>query len=137
VQLCTPLAPGSHADLRRELPGVEIIQVVHVTGESAVATAVAVAPEVDGILLDSGSPAGPCPQLGGTGRPHDWLLSRRIRQAVDVPVYLAGGLRAENVAAAIALVRPYGVDVCTGVRTANRLDAEKLGAFMAAVRTTR
>ena len=89
----------------------------------------AVAPAVDGILLDSGNPSLPVKELGGKGRTHDWRLSRRIREAVDVPVFLAGGLHAGNVAEAIDRVGPFGVDVCSGVRTNGRLDEEKLAEF--------
>lgn len=122
--------------LRRACPGVELVQVIHVSGEASVDEAVAVAPLVDAVLLDSGNPALAVKELGGTGRVHDWTLSRRIRDAVHpLPLWLAGGLRAHNVAQAIAAVRPYGLDLCTGVRSEGRLDAAKLAAFMAAVRT--
>jgi phosphoribosylanthranilate isomerase len=121
--------------LRRLRPGVELVQVIHVTGEDAVDEARAAAPWVDAILLDSGNPALPVKQLGGTGRTHDWGLSRRIRDAIDpLPLWLAGGLRADNVAGAIAAVQPQGLDLCSSVRSAGRLDAARLDAFMAAVR---
>jgi phosphoribosylanthranilate isomerase len=127
-----------HAELRalRTLcPGVALVQVVHVTGEASVDEALAVAPLVDALLLDSGNPAATVKELGGTGRVHDWRLSRRIRDAVHpLPLWLAGGLRAHNVAAAVAAVRPYGLDLCTGVRQDGRLHAPALAAFMAAVR---
>ena len=127
-----------HAELRRlrELaPGVELVQVIHVAGEESVAEALAVAPCVDALLLDSGNPKLAVKELGGTGRTHDWACSRRIRDAVfPLPLWLAGGLRMHNVAEAIAAVRPHGLDLCTGVRTGGRLDATKLAAFMAAVR---
>ena len=133
VQLCDALTVGTYADLRAAMPGVSVVQVIHVVDASAVADAVAVAPHVNAILLDSGTPNGAVKTLGGTGRRHDWSISRRIREAVDVPVYLAGGLRPDNVADAIATVGPFGVDLCNGVRTDGRLDAAKLGAFMRAV----
>ena len=72
-------------------------------------------------------------ELGGTGRVHDWALSRRIVAEAPCPVFLAGGLNAGNVADAIRQVRPYGVDLCNGVRTEDALDPAKLGAFMGAV----
>ena len=133
IQLCDALDDDAHGGLRAELPGIALVQVVHVTGEDAVDQARAVAPRVDAILLDSGEPALPLKELGGTGRVHDWAISRRIVEAVGVPVYLAGGLDADNVAEAIRRVRPFAVDLCTGVRTDGRLDAGKLGAFFAAV----
>ncbi|MFN8179182.1 MAG: phosphoribosylanthranilate isomerase [bacterium] len=133
VQLCDRPAAGAHEALRRALPGVSLVQVIHVEGEDAVADALDVAPRVDFLLLDSGRTRGPVRQLGGTGRAHDWSLSRRIVERSPVPVFLAGGLRAENVAEAIRRVQPFGVDVCTGVRTDGKLDETKLAAFFAAV----
>ena len=127
-----------HVDLqhlRRLCPGVELVQVIHVLGQASVDEAVAVAPWVDAVLLDSGNPTLGVKELGGTGRTHDWSLSRRIRDAIHpLPLWLAGGLRAHNVGAAIAAVQPHGLDLCTGVRSAGRLDQAKLAAFMAAVR---
>ena len=134
IQICDDLPAGGHARLREALPAVALVQVVHVDGEEAVARAVAVAPHVDAVLLDSGNQKLAVKELGGTGRRHDWAISRRIRDAVAVPVYLAGGLRADNVREAIATVDPYGLDVCSGVRTDGRLDADKLAGFVAAVR---
>jgi phosphoribosylanthranilate isomerase len=136
IQLCDRLAEGALAELRSALPGVILVQVIHVTGDEALSEALAVAPLVDAILLDSGDRRLAVKQLGGTGRRHDWRISRRIRDAVAVPVYLAGGLRADNVAEAIATVQPFAVDVCSGVRTDGRLDEGKLAAFFAAVRGT-
>ena len=120
--------------LRTLVPGVELVQVVHVTGAAALAEALAVAPFVDALLLDSGNPQAAIKQLGGTGRTHDWALARRIRDAVfPLPLWLAGGLRVHNVAEAIATVRPHGLDLCTSVRQGGRLHAPTLAAFMAAV----
>jgi len=133
IQLCDRLEIGSHEGLRRALPGVAIVQVVHVAGSESVAEAIAVAPFVNGILLDSGNQQSAIKELGGTGRTHDWNISRRIREAVSVPVFLAGGLNAANVAAAIRQVKPFGVDVCSGVRTGGKLDEEKLAAFFRSV----
>ncbi len=120
--------------LRALRPDVELVQVIHVTGEAALAEAQAVAPLVDALLLDSGNPNAAVKELGGTGRTHDWALARRIRDAVfPRPLWLAGGLRVHNVAEAIATVQPYGLDLCTGVRVDGRLHAPTLAAFMAAV----
>ena len=134
IQLCDELLDGSYEALRNALPGVTLMQVVHVTGEEALEQALTVAPHVHALLLDSGNPNLRVKELGGTGRRHDWQISRRIVEAVAVPVFLAGGLRPENVAEAIATVHPYGVDICSGVRTEGRLDERKLAAFVAAVR---
>lgn len=135
LQLVDHVEPGAHRVLRAALPGIRIVQVVHVTGENAIDEASAVASEVDAILLDSGNPTLVVKELGGTGRPHDWTISRRIREAVPVPIYLAGGLRPDNIAEAVRIVRPFGVDVCSGLRSAGRLDEAKVEAFFAALRS--
>ena len=96
--------------------------------------AIAVAPHVDAILLDSGNQSLAIKELGGTGRTHDWSLSRRIREAIDVPIFLAGGLNPTNVAAAIREVQPFGIDVCSGLRTEGDLDPQKLSEFIRAIR---
>jgi phosphoribosylanthranilate isomerase len=132
LQICDRLPAGSYARLREALPGVSLVQVVHVTGPESVEEASAIAPEVDAILLDSGNQSLPIKELGGTGRTHDWRLSRAIREAIDVPLFLAGGLKPENVAAAIREVQPYGIDVCSGLRTEGKLDPQKLAAFFKA-----
>jgi len=132
VQIVDRLKSGSHDDIRALIPGVKLVQVVHVTGVEAFDEAVWLAHSVDALLLDSGRPDLAVKQLGGTGRRHDWAVSRRICETVDVPVFLAGGLRADNVREAIETVAPFGLDVCSGVRTAGRLDEGKLRAFMEA-----
>ena len=133
IQICDRLEVCSYEVLRAALPGISIVQVVHVYGPESVAEAISIAPFVDGVLLDSGNQSLPVKELGGTGRTHDWNLSLQIREAIDVPLFLAGGLKAENVADAITQVRPFGVDVCSGVRTDGKLDEGKLKSFFAAV----
>lgn len=108
---------------------VRRVQVIHVEDEGAIQLAEAYAPLVDALLLDSGKPAADTVELGGTGRKHDWSVSQAIVKAVDVPVYLAGGLSADNILEAVETVQPYGVDVCSGVRTNDILDESKLAAF--------
>ena len=120
------------ARLRDALPEIKLVQVIHVQGEGSVDQALAVAPRIDALLLDSGRPSAVVKELGGTGRVHDWRSSRRIVELSPRPVFLAGALNAGNVARAIAEVRPYGLDLCSGVRSEGRLDAVKLRAFMAA-----
>lgn len=129
VQLCDRLQFGTYDDLRQALPGIAIIQVIHVIGPEAIDEALSIAPHVHGLLLDSGNPSVDIKELGGTGRVHDWEISRRIRELVDVPVFLAGGLTPDNVVAAIRQVEPFGVDVCSGVRTNGKLDERKLAQF--------
>lgn len=133
LQLVDRLADGVYPRLRQALPGIKLVQVIHVAGEASVTEAVAAAAHADALLLDSGQPHAPVKVLGGTGRIHDWAVSRQIVEAAPCPVFLAGGLRADNIAAAIATVRPFGVDLCTGVRRADySLDPAKLEAFVAA-----
>jgi phosphoribosylanthranilate isomerase len=137
VQICDRLDGALYPTLRHALPGVQLMPVIHVTGSEVLPEAKALAPLVDGLLLDTGNPSASVKVLGGTGRTHDWAVSRQIRDAIGVPVFLAGGLRAVNVAAAIRQVQPTGVDICTGVRTEGRLDADKLARFVEAVRQAR
>ena len=134
LQLVDHVEPAELRRLRVLCPGVELVQVIHVTGPESIAQAQQVAPWVDAVLLDSGNPLLAVKELGGTGRTHNWALSRQIRDALyPQPVWLAGGLRPHNVAQAIAAVQPYGLDLCTGVRSAGALDAALLAAFMNAV----
>jgi len=133
IQICDRLVDGTYEDLRQALPGISLVQVIHVTGPEAVHEALAISSHVDAILLDSGNQSLKVKELGGTGRTHDWALSRAIRESVEVPVYLAGGLKPENVAEAIRAVGPFGVDVCSGLRTDGRLDEVKLKSFFAAI----
>ncbi|RMH13339.1 MAG: phosphoribosylanthranilate isomerase [Gemmatimonadetes bacterium] len=135
IQICDELTEtDAFSRLRGALSGVTLVQVVHVEGPEAVERALAVAEQVDALLLDSGRPAAPTPQLGGTGRTHDWRWSRRIVEQSPVPVYLAGGLDAGNVRRALDEVGPYGVDVCSGVRRDGALAPDRLESFVAAVR---
>lgn len=136
IQLVDTVAPGTHEKLRENLPGVSIVQVIHVTGRDSVGEALAIAPLVDAILLDSGNPSLAVKELGGTGRMHDWRLSREIRERSPVAVYLAGGLNASNAREAVDQVRPFALDVCSGLRTNGALDPQKVDAFMRAVRAS-
>jgi phosphoribosylanthranilate isomerase len=136
LQLVDDVERGTYTALRDALPGVSIVQVIHVRDGDAIRQAIEVSTSVDGLLLDSGNPSLAVKELGGTGRVHDWAISRTIRESVNIPVYLAGGLNAANVAAAIAQVEPFGVDVCSGVRTGGALDEVKLAEFLTSVRTS-
>ena len=135
LQLVDAVAPAVYAALRRELPQVRLVQVIHVEDDRAVQQAAAAAPHVDALLLDSGRPSLAIKELGGTGRVHDWRVSRRIVAASPRPVWLAGGLKPDNVREAIDAVQPFGLDLCSGVRSAGALDTAKLGAFFGAVST--
>ncbi len=133
LQLVDAVSMDVYAELRKQLPGTVIVQVIHVVDETALEEALAVEPYVDTILLDSGNPRLKIKELGGTGRRHDWNISRNIVDAVSVPVFLAGGLHEGNVKEAIERVRPYGLDLCSGVRTNGSLDQRKLEGFFQAI----
>ena len=133
VQIVRHIEPREYSGLRRLLHGVKIVQVVHVEDASALGMAQDYARLADALLLDSGRPRAALEELGGTGRAHDWAVSARIVAGVSVPVFLAGGLNASNVAEAVRRVRPYGVDLCSGVRTDGWLDAGKLREFVQAL----
>jgi phosphoribosylanthranilate isomerase len=133
VQIVDQLTSGTYGDIRVSLPYLKIVQVIHVCGEESIEEAINVSKEIDVLLLDSGTPKGAIKTLGGTGNVHNWEISRVITESVKVPVFLAGGLNAENVRQAIETVRPFGVDICSGVRTEGKLDPYKLEAFIKAV----
>jgi phosphoribosylanthranilate isomerase len=134
VQVVQHIDAHAAAELAERLPHTRILQVVHVEDESALRLIERYSPFADAFLLDSGRPSAARPELGGTGRAHDWRISRAFVQASPLPVFLAGGLRPDNVRDAIETVRPHGVDLCSGVRRAGRLDAARLAAFMSGVR---
>lgn len=129
IQIVDALKSGSYEDFRLVIPSVRIVQVIHVIDEKSVEEAVEISEKVDALLLDSGNPNLAVKELGGTGRTHNWELSRKIVEQSKVPVFLAGGLKAENVRAAVEAVRPFGIDLCSGVRTDGKLDVFKLEKF--------
>jgi phosphoribosylanthranilate isomerase len=133
IQLVDELKEGTYADLKQTLPAVKIVQVIHVINEQSVDEAVRISGHVDALLLDSGNPNLQVKELGGTGRVHNWGLSRKIVEQSKVPVFLAGGLNSDNVKEALDKVQPFGFDLCSGVRTNGRLDPVKLQAFFKAV----
>lgn len=133
IQLCDSVPFGCYVELRESLPGISLVQVIHVGGRESVDEAVSVSRHVDALLLDSGNQKLAVKELGGTGRKHDWRISRAIVEAAGIPVFLAGGLNPGNVSEAIREVRPFGLDICSGVRTDGRLDEAKLKDFFTAV----
>ncbi len=134
VQIVDALTGGTYAQIHEALPHLKIVQVIHVTGEESLDQAMEVQQQVNAILLDSGNPKAAIKTLGGTGNTHNWEISRKIVQSVTVPVFLAGGLHAGNVSEAVEQVSPFGVDVCSGVRTNGQLDVSKLRSFISSVR---
>ena len=133
IQIVDEVAGKDYERIRDALPNVKIVQVIHVIDEKSIDEASEIAESVDAILLDSGNPHLEIKELGGTGRRHDWKLSRKIVETCGKPVFLAGGLKSENVREAIETVQPFGLDLCSGVRTGGNLDLIKLEKFFAEV----
>lgn len=133
IQIVDELIGREYAAIREALPHVKLVQVIHVVGERSVDEAAELAEQTDAILLDSGNPSLAVKELGGTGRRHDWRLSQRIVETCGKPVFLAGGLNADNVREAIDNVQPFGLDICSGVRTDGKLDIRKLDRFFCAI----
>ena len=137
IQIVDQLPINDYAIIRNAIPAIKLVQIIHVIDKSSVDEAIKISEHADAILLDSGNPKLAIKELGGTGRKHDWKLSRKIVESIKIPVFLAGGLNAGNVRNAIDEVRPYGVDVCSGVRTNEQLDEKKLHAFFHAIEGVR
>lgn len=137
IQIVDALAEGTYRQIREQLPTVKLVQVIHVIDERTVEEAIEVAQHVDALLLDSGNPTLQVKELGGTGRVHNWALSRKIRESISIPLFLAGGIRAENVREAIETVEPFGLDLCSSVRSNGQLDEQKLANFFEAVYAVR
>jgi phosphoribosylanthranilate isomerase len=136
IQICDSVAFDLYDKLHEALHGVSIVQVVHVSGRESFDEAMMVAEKVDALLLDSGNQSLAVKELGGTGRTHDWAISKMIVAESPKPIFLAGGLKPENVAEAITNVRPFGLDICSGVRTNGKLDEEKLISFFQNIETS-
>jgi phosphoribosylanthranilate isomerase len=134
VQIVDHIDPGLHRELAGRLPALRRVQVIHVQDAGALDLLPAYEPHVHAFLLDSGKPGGTMRELGGTGKTHDWDISAEFVRRSRRPVFLAGGLTPDNAAEAIRRVRPFGLDLCSGLRTEGHLDQSKLSAFMAAVR---
>ncbi len=136
IQLCDYLKNGSYKKLKEKLSHIKLVQVIHVNDPSSLIEAIKISKNVDALLLDSGNKTLPIKQLGGTGKTHDWNLSKLICRSVKIPVFLAGGLNYKNVQSAIKTVNPFAVDVCSGVRTNGKLDEKKLADFVDAVKSS-
>jgi len=132
IQIVDALTERNYKLIRAHLPAVKLVQVIHVIDKSSVDEAIELSEETDALLLDSGNPKLAVKELGGTGRVHNWQLSKKIVEQSKVPVFLAGGLNANNVAEAIEEVQPFGIDICSGVRTNGHLDEAKLAVFFKA-----
>jgi phosphoribosylanthranilate isomerase len=134
IQIVDELEKRAYEIIRRELPNVKLVQVIHVIDNHSVDEAINISEYVDAILLDSGNPNLSVKELGGTGRVHNWNLSREIRKSISIPLFLAGGLNKDNVREAIEMVEPFGLDLCSSVRTNGKLDPQKLKDFFNAIR---
>ena len=135
IQICDRVAGGVYDELRAALPSISLVQVVHVRDHTSFDEAMSAAGKADALLLDSGNPTLAVKELGGTGRVHNWLISRQIVEQSSVPVFLAGGLNPGNVREAVDAVQPFGLDICSGVRTNGHLDEQKLSAFITTIST--
>lgn len=133
IQLVDALPNRDYQEIRVALPHVKLVQVIHVLDKDSVKEAVEKSHYVDAILLDSGNPNLSVKELGGTGRTHNWSLSKEIRENIPIPLFLAGGLNKDNVRQAIDQVQPFGLDLCSSVRTNGQLDIEKLEVFFKAI----
>lgn len=133
IQMVDELTEGTYDEIRTTIPSIKLVQVIHVIDEGSVEEAIRVSGQVDALLLDSGNPKAAIKELGGTGRTHNWRLSRKIVEQTRVPVFLAGGIHAGNVQQAIDEVGPFGIDLCSSVRTGGKLDPVKLESFFAAL----
>jgi phosphoribosylanthranilate isomerase len=134
VQLVDRVESEVYSKIHQELPWIKIVQVIHINSKDSIKEAELISPSVDALLLDSGNQSLPVKELGGTGRVHDWSISKTICEIIDKPIFLAGGLNFDNVEEAIRTVRPFGVDVCSGLRTKGGLDEEKLKQFIICVK---
>ena len=133
IQIVDALSDRQYHLIKEELPTVKLVQVIHVLDENSVDEAIEISELVDAILLDSGNPNLSTKVLGGTGKTHNWELSKKIRENIDIPVFLAGGINKDNVIQAIDIVQPFGIDLCSSVRTNGQLDESKLDAFFNAL----
>lgn len=129
IQLVDALENKDYQHIRAALPHAKLVQVIHVLDEDSVHEAEELSAHADALLLDSGNPKLAVKVLGGTGNTHNWQLSRKIKEVSKVPVFLAGGIKAENVRRAVETVEPFGIDLCSSVRTDGKLDEAKLEAF--------
>jgi len=138
VEICEGLKPTAiqihgkknfdASEIRERIKDTRLIKTIYVTKDALKETVIEDLKTFDAVLLDSFTKG----QYGGTGRVHDWTLSRQIKEAVaPLPVILAGGLNPENVKEAILTVQPYAVDVASGVELRPAIkDHEKIRAFV-------
>lgn len=129
IQIVDALSGREYHKIREAIPNVQLVQVIHVLDVGSIKEAIEISEFVDAILLDSGNPNLPTKVLGGTGKTHNWDLSKKIREKISLPIFLAGGINKDNIKKAIEHVQPYGIDLCSSVRTNGQLDENKLEAL--------
>ena len=133
IQFVDALSGREYHKIREAIPNVQLVQVIHVLDEGSIKEAIEISEFVDAILLDSGNPNLPTKVLGGTGKTHNWDLSKKIREKISLPIFLAGGINKDNIKKAIEHVQPYGIDLCSSVRTNGQLDESKLEELFKAI----
>ena len=133
IQIVDALSGREYHKIREAIPNVQLVQVIHVLDEGSIKEAIEISEFVDAILLDSGNPNLPTKVLGGTGKTHNWDLSKKIREKISLPIFLAGGINKDNIKKAIEHVQPYGIDLCSSVRTNGQLDESKLEELFKAI----
>ena len=133
VQIVQHIEPNEYLRIIDGIPRVRRAQVIHVEDRTALDLIEVYEPYVHAFILDSGRVGGAVAELGGTGRVNDWRISSEFARRSSKPVFLAGGLNPQNVREAISTVAPFGLDVCSGVRRENKLDAQLLDEFTANV----
>jgi len=133
IQIVDNIGKAELVELKNALPRTQLVQVIHVQNEEAIQHAIDIQDYIDAILLDSGRPDKQIKILGGTGNIHNWNISRNIVNLISKPVWLAGGLNPDNVIEAYHKVKPYGIDLCSGLRSNKKLDEEKLNRFFVAI----
>ncbi|MGQ9799735.1 MAG: phosphoribosylanthranilate isomerase [Ignavibacterium sp.] len=115
IEIVDELKIGTYETIRKALPAITIVQVIYIVDEKTIDDALKISEFVDALFLDSGNPNLEIKELGGTGRVHNWTISKKIVEQSKVPVFLAGGLTVHNVRQTIEQVQPFGLDLCSGV----------------------
>lgn len=133
VQIVQHIEVSEYRRIIERAPAIRRVQVIHVEDKSALNLIPVYEPFVHAFLLDSGRPNADIAELGGTGRAYDWRISAEFVARTSKPAFLAGGLGPDNVQEAISSVHPFGLDLCSGVRTDNALDSLKLSDFTSKV----
>ncbi|MFW6117327.1 MAG: phosphoribosylanthranilate isomerase [Thermoproteota archaeon] len=136
-QLCQDLRPSLfqihgkkqlYREIREDLPGIRVIGAIKAKKDFSPQETQTSTQIFDAVLIDSHLPG----RQGGTGRVHDWRISKRVKELLHPkPLILAGGLSLDNIKRAVQTVRPYAVDVSTGVESKPGIkDQKKVNRFI-------